>query len=227
MSTVSQTVSLSPTSLLRDYAELVKVRVTALIMMTAWCGYYFGAMKSGVSSLSWTLLPAVLGVGLAAAGTAALNEAMERDLDGLMRRTAIRPLVTGRTSLGQGIALGAALVLGGTVYLWLAANPLAALLTLATSVVYLLAYTPLHRVHPACTFIGAFPGAMPPVLGWVAIRGRLDAEALVLFAIVFFWQFPPFQSSAWLYREDYDRARSRMLPVVDGDGRSTAREIIV
>ncbi len=230
MSAISQTVPSSRSALgllLRDYAELVKARVTVLIMMTAWCGYYFGAMKSGVSSLAWSVIPAVLGVGLAAAGTAALNEAMERDLDSLMRRTAIRPLVTGRMSLGQGIAVGAALVLGGSMWLWIANNPLAAMLTLATSFVYLLAYTPLKRVHPVCTFIGAFPGAMPPVLGWVAIRGRLEPEALILFAIVFFWQFPHFHSIAWLYREDYERARIRMLPVVDADGRSTAREIMV
>ncbi|MFB3814992.1 MAG: heme o synthase [Terriglobales bacterium] len=213
-------------SVFRDYAELVKARVTALIMMTVWCGFYFGAAKAATSSLSWTLIHAVLGIGMAAGGTAALNEAMERDLDGRMRRTALRPLVTGRMSLGWGIGVGTALVLGGTVYLWTATNALAALLTLATSVVYLAAYTPLKRVHPVCTFIGAFPGAMPPVLGWAAIRGQLDWEALVLFAIVFFWQFPHFHSIAWLYREDYDRAHIRMLPVVDADGRSTVREIM-
>lgn len=213
--------------LVRDYSELVKARVTALIMMTAWCGFYFGALKSGAHWFSWPLLHAVVGVGLAAAGTAALNEVMERDLDGRMRRTAIRPLVTGRMSLAHGIIAGTALVLGGVVYLWLAANGLAAVLTLATSLVYLGAYTPLKRVHPICTFVGAFPGAMPPVLGWAAVRGRLDAEALVLFAILFFWQFPHFHSIAWLYREDYERADIRMLPVVEADGRSTARAIVL
>ncbi len=213
-------------SLVRDYAELTKARVTSLIMMTTWCGFYFGAQKSGVSSLSWTLLHAVVGVGLVSAGTAALNEVMERDIDGMMRRTARRPLPTGRMSYLHGAGAGLVMVLGGTLYLALATNLLTGLLTLATSLVYLGAYTPLKRVSPICTFIGAFPGAMPPLLGWAAIRGRLEAEALVLFAIVFFWQFPHFLSIAWLYREDYARADIRMLPVVEPDGRSTARDIM-
>jgi protoheme IX farnesyltransferase len=212
--------------LLRDYSELVKTRITLLIVMTAWCGFYLGAVKSGVSSLSGALVHALLGIGLAAGGTAALNEAMERDLDGRMRRTAKRPLVTGRMSLLHGVLVGLSMVVGGSVYLGLSDNWLAAALTFATSVVYLLAYTPLKRVHPVCTLVGAFPGAMPPLLGWVAIRGRLEWEALVLFAIVFFWQFPHFHSIAWMYREDYERAGIRMLPVVDADGRSTAREIV-
>jgi len=212
---------------LRDYAELVKARVTSLIMMTAGCGFYLGAAKSGASALSWMLLHAVAGVGLAAGGTAALNEVMERDLDRLMRRTALRPLVTGRMSPAHGWLTGLAMILGGVIYLGIATNWLATLLTLATAAVYLGAYTPLKRVHPICTFVGAFPGAMPPVLGWAAVRGRLEPEALVLFAIVFFWQFPHFHSIAWLYRDDYERARIRMLPVVEPDGHSTAREIVV
>lgn len=211
----------------RDYAELIKARVTSLIMMTAWSGYYFACAKSGISSLSWSAMHAVLGVGFAAAGTAALNEVMERDLDARMNRTARRPLVTGTMSRLQGSVLGLALVLGGTTYLFLLTNWLAAVLTFATALVYLAAYTPLKRVHPVCTFIGAFPGAMPPVLGWAVARGRLDPEALVLFAIVFFWQFPHFHSIAWLYREDYKRADIRMLPVVEADGRSTVREILL
>jgi protoheme IX farnesyltransferase len=198
-----------------------------LILMTAWCGFYLGAAKSGIHALSWALFHALLGIGLAAGGTAALNEAMEHDLDGRMRRTARRPLVTGRLSLAHGVSVGLSMVVGGSIYLGLLANGLVAGLTFATSAVYLLAYTPLKRVDPICTFVGAFPGAMPPVLGWVAVRGRLDWEALVLFGIVFFWQFPHFHSIAWLYREDYERAGIRMLPVVDADGRSTAREIVI
>ncbi len=213
--------------LLRDYAELTKARVTSLIMMTAWCGFYFGAQKSGVSSLSWTLLHAVLGIGLVSGGTAALNEVMERDLDALMRRTASRPLPTGRMGEAHGLIAGLVLIIGGALYLGLATNALTGWLTLATSVVYLGAYTPLKRVHPICTFVGAFPGAMPPLLGWTAVRGHLDWEAFVLFAIVFFWQFPHFLSIAWLYREDYERAAIRMLPVVEADGRSTARDILL
>jgi protoheme IX farnesyltransferase len=224
---VSRRVPAGRGGILRDYSELVKARVTALIMMTAWSGFYFGCVKSGISSLSWSAVHAVLGVGMAAAGTAALNELMERDLDRKMHRTAFRPLVTGRISYAHGLVLGVGLVLGGATYLLLLTNWLAAALTFATAILYLGAYTPLKRVHPICTFVGAFPGAMPPVLGWAAVRGRLDAEALVLFAIVFFWQFPHFHSIAWLYREDYERASIRMLPVVEADGRSTAREILV
>lgn len=212
-------------ALLRDYSELIKLRVTTLIVMTAWAGFYLGAVRSGVSSLSWELFHAMLGIGLVSGGTAALNEVLERDLDALMRRTQRRPLVTGRMSLMHGLAVGLLMVVGGVEYLAFTTNLLTAFLTAGTSAVYLGAYTPLKRKHPLCTFVGAFPGAMPPALGWAAIRGRLDWDALVLFAILFFWQFPHFHSIAWLYREDYERAGIRMLPVVEPDGRSTRRSI--
>ena len=211
---------------LQDYAELTKTSVTTLIIMTAWCGFYFGAFKSGVSSVSWQLVNALLGIGLVAGGTAALNEVLEHETDARMRRTAIRPLPAKRMCLTHAAIIGGLMALGGTAYLVLATNPLTGLLTFATSVSYLAAYTPLKKVHPICTLVGAFPGAMPGVLGWTAARGRLDWEALVLFAIVFFWQFPHFHSIAWLYQEDYERGRIRMLPVVESDGRSTAREIV-
>jgi len=214
-------------ALAHDYSELVKARVTTLIIMTTWCGYYFGALKVGVPTVSWTLLNALLGVGIVAGGTAAMNEVMERDLDALMRRTSRRPLVTGSMSVWHATTASLLMILGGSAYLAATTNWLTAALTFATSAVYLLAYTPLKKVAPICTFIGAFPGAMPPVLGWTAIRGRLDAEALVLFAILFFWQFPHFHSIALLYREDYERANIRMLPVVEPDGRSTARSILL
>ena len=152
-------------AMVRDYAELIKARVTTLIIMSAWCGFYLGAAKSGVSSLSWMLLHALLGIGLVSGGTAAMNEVVERDSDALMRRTALRPLVTRSLGVAQATAIATAMILGGTVYLALATNLLTAALTLATSVVYLVAYTPLKKVSPLCTFVGAFPGAMPPVLG--------------------------------------------------------------
>jgi protoheme IX farnesyltransferase len=213
--------------LAQDYGELTKASVTSLIMMTAWCGFYFGCFKSGVSSMSWTLVNAVLGIGLVAAGTAALNEVMEHESDGQMRRTALRPLPAKRMSMAHAAIAGSVLTLGGALYLAFATNPLTGALTLATSLMYLAAYTPLKKVHPICTFVGAFPGAMPGVLGWTAARNRLDWEALVLFGIVFLWQFPHFYSIAWLYREDYERGRIRMLPVVEADGRSTVREIVL
>src|SRR6266851_3329790 len=214
-------------ALARDYAELTKLRVTTLIVMTAWCGYYFGAVRSGVSSLSWGLFHTLLGIGLISGGTAALNEVMERDIDGDMRRTAQRPLPAGRMSLLHATLVGSLMTIGGAVYLGLALNPLTGFLSLATSAVYLAAYTPLKKVHPICTFVGAFPGAMPGVLGWTAARGRLEWGALVMFAIVFFWQFPHFYSIAWLYRQDYEDGGIRMLPVVESDGKSTGRQILI
>jgi heme o synthase len=214
------------TVLVRDYAELMKLRVTTLIVMTAWCGYYFGAQKAGVSSLSWGLLHALLGIGLVSSGTAALNEVMEHDVDGRMRRTAQRPLPAGRMSMGHAMTVGLLATVGGSIYLAVSTNPLTGLLTFLTSVVYLAAYTPLKKVSPICTFVGAFPGAMPGVLGWTAARGRLEWGTLILFAILFVWQFPHFFSIAWLYREDYASGGIRMLPVVEEDGRSTARRIV-
>jgi len=213
-------------SLIHDYAELTKLRVTTLIMMTAWCGYFFGAHKAGSPWLSFGLLHALLGIGLVSSGTAALNEVMEHDVDGNMRRTALRPIPAGRMSLVHAMMVGSLMSIGGSFYLAIFTNPLTGLLTFLTSVVYLAAYTPLKRVSPICTFVGAFPGAMPGVLGWTAVRGRLEWETLILFAILFVWQFPHFFSIAWLYREDYEKGGVRMLPVVEDDGRSTARRIL-
>jgi heme o synthase len=214
-------------SLLRDYAELIKLRVTTLIVMTAWCGYFFAAHKAGVAWLSWGLFHALFGIGLVSSGTAALNEVMERDVDARMRRTAIRPIPAGHMSVMHAAIVGAVATLGGSIYLAVFTNPLTGLLTFLTSVVYLAAYTPLKRVSPICTFVGAFPGAMPGVLGWTAVRGKLEWGTLVLFAILFVWQFPHFFSIAWLYREDYAKGGVRMLPVVEEDGRSTARRILL
>ena len=230
MSTATQPLVVSRSgalTLARDYAELTKLRVTTLIIMTAWCGYYFGALKSGVSSLSWGLFHALLGIGLVSGGTAALNEVLEWKTDGNMRRTAQRPIPAGRFSLLHAILVGTLMMVGGALYLGLALNPLTAWLALATSTVYLGAYTPLKKVHPICTLVGAFPGAMPGVLGWTAARAQLDWGALVMFAIVFFWQFPHFYSIAWLYRQDYEDGGIRMLPVVEPDGKSTGRQILI
>ncbi|HVN19839.1 MAG TPA: heme o synthase [Dongiaceae bacterium] len=214
------------TSVFRDYSELTKLRVTTLIVMTAWCGYFFGAHKAGESWLSLGLLHALIGIGLVSSGTAALNEVMEHDIDGHMRRTASRPIPAGRMSLAHAMIVGLLMSLGGSFYLAIFTNPLTGLLTFLTSVVYLAAYTPLKRISPICTLVGAFPGAMPGVLGWTAARGRLEWETLILFAILFVWQFPHFFSIAWLYREDYEKGGIKMLPVVEDDGRSTARRIL-
>ena len=213
-------------NLLRDYAELTKARITTLIVLTAWCGYFFGAHKAGISSWSIGLLHALLGIALASSGTAALNEVIESDVDARMHRTGNRPLPSGRMSRIHAAIAGLTLTVGGSIYLALFANPLTGLLVFLTSVVYLGAYTPLKQVSPICTFVGAFPGAMPVVLGWTAIRSRLELETLILFAIMFIWQFPHFLSIAWLYREDYARGDIRMLPVVQSDGKSTVWRIL-
>jgi protoheme IX farnesyltransferase len=214
-------------ALVRDYSMLLKARVTTLLILTTWCGAYFAAAKSDASSLSWTVFNALLGIGLVSAGTAAINEVMERDLDARMRRTAMRPLVTKSMSVVHASVVAFGMTFGGIIYLWMTTNWQTAILTGLTSACYLLVYTPMKQVHPICTFLGAFPGAMPPLLGWVAVRGRIDPEAVVLFAIMFFWQFPHFHSIAWLYREDYENAGVRMLPVVESDGRSTIRAILL
>src|SRR5271169_195442 len=213
-------------ALLRDYAELTKSRITTLIVLTAWCGYFFGAHRLGVSSWSLGLFHALLGVALVSSGTAALNEVLESSVDARMRRTASRPVPSGRMSRTHAAIVGLALTLGGSAYLAIYANLLTGSLVFLTALVYLAAYTPLKKVSPVCTFVGAFPGAMPVVLGWTAARGQLEVETLVLFAIMFVWQFPHFLSIAWLYREDYAQGDIRMLPVVDSDGKSTVWRIL-
>jgi heme o synthase len=218
-------VVLKKNSLLGDYLQLFKVRVTAMIVMTAWAGYYMGAARSGVSSLTWTLLNALVGIGVTCAGSAALNEVMEYKLDALMRRTKNRPLPAGRMSLATGMTAGILATVLGPTYLAFTTNVLTGVLAFSTAAVYLAFYTPLKRVSPISTFVGAFPGAMPPLLGWTAVRGKMEIEAVFLFLIVFFWQFPHFQAIAWMYREEYEAAGIKMLPVVDKAGHSVIRQM--
>ena len=230
MNTAEAVLSSTPSRVLArvsDYAQLTKSRVTTLIVLTAACGFFFGARKAGLPVLSWGLVHGLLGIAMVSGGTAALNEVMERDVDGRMRRTASRPLPAGRMSLLHGALVGALLTLGGSAYLVLFTNWLTGLLTFATAAVYLAIYTPLKRISPLCVTVGAIPGAMPGVLGWTAARNHLDWGALALFGILFLWQFPHFLAIAWIYREDYARGAIRMLPVVEPDGRSTCIRILL
>jgi heme o synthase len=207
-----------------DYIQLTKPRITWLILMSTGIGFFFGID----AAWSWAvLLHTLIGTGLIASGTAALNQWMERDADALMKRTQNRPLPLGHMSPAHAFWFAVALSVAGYLELYFGANPLTANLGLFTLTSYLFVYTPLKRRTPHSTTIGAIPGAMPPVIGFAASRGELTLEALVLFAILFLWQFPHFYSIAWLYREDYGRAGIRMLPVVDPSGERTARQILV
>ena len=213
-------------TLINDLRELFKVRVTGMVVVTGWAGFYLGSMQSGVSSVQRGLLDTLIGIGLVSAGASALNQALERTSDAKMKRTADRPIAAGRISLAQGILAGiGALALGGW-WLLLHTNLLTVSLALLTAFSYVAIYTPLKRVTSLATFIGAFPGAMGPMLGWTAARGRIEWPAVALFAILFVWQFPHFMAIAWLYRDDYARAGIRMLPVVQPDGWSTFVEAL-
>jgi len=205
------------------YMELTKPRITSLIMLTAAAGF---CLASQGSTNYLVLMHAMIGIGLLASGLGTLNEFMERDLDRLMRRTADRPLPTNRVQPFEALWFGLTLTVVAELYLALFTNSLTSILGLTVVGGYLLAYTPLKTRSTFSTFVGAFPGAMPPVLGWTAARGRLDVTTVVLFAILFLWQFPHFLAIAWMYREDYGRAGICMLPVVEPDGRVTGQQII-
>ncbi len=213
-------------SLIHDLRELFKVKVVALVLVTGWGGFYLGSMQSGITSVQRGLLETLLGIGMVSAGAGALNEALERRTDARMKRTADRPMAAGRFSLAQGVLAGLAALALGALGLAFATNLLTAALALLTAFTYGAIYTPLKRVTALATFIGAFPGAMGPLLGWTAARGRIEWQGVALFAILFVWQFPHFMSIAWLYREDYARAGIRMLPVVQPDGWSTVAEAL-
>jgi protoheme IX farnesyltransferase len=218
------TAELTLASRANAYVALTKPDVSFLVLITTAAGYYMGAR----GPVNWLhMIHTIFGTMLIAAGTAALNHYIERDSDRLMRRTASRPLPSGVLKPRQALAYGIALSVAGAVYLYFAAGVLAAGLGVATCVSYLLAYTPLKKRTVWATFVGAFPGAIPPMIGWVAATGKLDLGAWLLFAILFFWQFPHFHAIAWMYREDYARAGILMLPVVDREGSRTFQQILV
>ena len=213
-------------NLLTDYIELFKARVTALVVITAWAGFYLGSVRSGIPSLHVGLLETLAGIALISAGAAALNEVLERKSDARMIRTAGRPLASGRISLPHGLLVAFAAVVAGSLILLRFTNLVTCALGLLTVFTYVAVYTPLKYRSTLATFVGAFPGAMGPLLGWTAARGHIEWPAVALFAILFVWQFPHFMAIAWLYREDYGRAGIRMLPVVEPDGWSTVVEAL-
>jgi len=210
-------------SKLRDFYTLTKPEVNLLILMTTSAGYYLASRGPfRVAGLINTLI----GTLLVASGTATLNQWMERLWDGQMRRTASRPLPSGRISSREAFWFGIGLSIAGGFYLALTVNAVAALLAVSTLASYLLIYTPLKRKTPLCTLLGAFPGAMPTLIGWAGAGAAINRQALFLFAILFLWQFPHFLAIALMYRDDYSRAGYRMLPDFDRDARFTRAEIV-
>lgn len=207
------------------YFALTKPRVTLLVTLTMAAGFYLGS-PSGEPLNRTVLLQSFVATWLLASGIFCLNQCMERNIDSLMKRTFWRPLPSERVQPIQALLFGLSLTIMAEVYLAWSAGVLAALLGLAVIVGYLFLYTPLKTRTPHSTTIGAIPGAIPPLIGWAAARGQLGAEAWALFAIIFLWQFPHFFAIARLYREDYERAGIRMLPVVETDGRRTARYVV-
>lgn len=205
------------------YVALTKPDVTFLVVITTVAGFCLAS--SG--PIEWLRLAnTLLGTTLVAAGTAALNQYFERASDAKMRRTANRPLPLGQLQPGEALWFGATLIVAGAAYLGFCTNWLACLLALGTTVFYLGAYTPLKKRTTLATAVGAFPGALPPLIGWAAATGSLSLGAWVLFGILFFWQFPHFMAIAWMYREDYARAEIKMLPVVDPSGDATFSQIV-
>jgi len=205
-------------TVLSDYWGITKPEVTFLVAVTTAAGFYMGSVAA--PSLSWiSLLHTLFSTVLVAGGAAALNQWMEHPFDAMMRRTSRRAIAAGRIDPSHALMFGTFLSLAGLGYMLLAAGALPSLLALVTLIGYLCLYTPLKRITPLCTLVGAIPGALPPLIGWAAARGHLASEAWVLFFIVFFWQLPHFMSIAWMYRDDYDRAGYLVLP----DSRMRAR----
>jgi protoheme IX farnesyltransferase len=201
-----------PGSTLSDYWALTKPEVNFLILITTGVGFYLGCGYNAQPLSFLALFNTLLGTLLVASGTGTLNQYIEREFDAQMRRTARRPAAAGRLKPQSVLVFGIALAAVGCVYLSATVNGLASLLAVLASLTYLFLYTPLKRKTPLCVLVGAFPGALPPVIGWAAASGRLNSEAWTLYGILFLWQFPHFMAIAWMYREDYDRASYLVLP---------------
>lgn len=208
---------------IRDLVELVKARLTLLVLLTTAVGFYLGA-DSPINFAA--LLHTVFGTAAAAAGAAALNQWWEYKLDALMHRTRSRPVPAGRMRPRDALVLGAALSIFGVIYLAFVCNALSAALAAITIIIYIFAYTPLKRVSTFNTALGAVPGALPPMIGWAAARGTLNAGAWMLFAILFFWQLPHFFAIAWMYRDDYARAGFQMISSDDRTGERSASQSV-
>jgi heme o synthase len=227
MSSTTDTVNVATVSASRravDFFELTKPRIVLMVLITAFVGYYAG---SGRIPDYLHLLQMLIGTALAAAGTLTLNQYIEREIDAKMERTRRRPLPDGRVQPQDALWFGVSLTLLGLGYLAAAVNLLSAVVAAAITLSYLLIYTPMKRASSLCVPVGAIPGALPPVIGWVAARGELSVDAWVLFAIMFLWQIPHTLAIAYLYREDFAKAGIQFLPVIEPDGDSTNRQILI
>ncbi len=213
-------------SLLADYATLFKLRVSTMVIITAAAGFYLASLHSGISPIHIQAVKFLAGIALVTCGSSALNQGLERRTDRLMRRTLDRPMAAQRIGLAHGLALGFTAIFLGSLYLAVITNPLTGTLTLLTAIGYVAIYTPLKRVTTINTFIGAFPGALPPLIGWTAVRGLIEWPAVALFSILFVWQFPHFMAIGWLYRDDYAHAGIRLTPTLP-DTSYAARSTVI
>lgn len=213
----------SALQILRNYLELSKSRIVLMVLITTAAGYAIGARDFSTLVLINTLV----GTALVAAGTNALNQYVERDLDAKMNRTRRRPLPAGAITPRAALFFSTAIAIIGTLYLGLAVNWLTAFLGAFTLTSYIFVYTPLKRVSTVCTIIGAVPGAIPPLMGWTAATGALGLGGWIAFAVLFFWQLPHFMAISWIYREDYGRGGFQMLSVNDVEGRRVGREAVL
>jgi len=205
------------------FADLVKARLTTLVLLTTLVGFYLG--WNGVMNFV-LMFNTLAATALVAAGASALNQWLERDYDAKMRRTQTRPLPSGRLQPATVAIFGGVCSVAGLIYLALAVNLLTSVIGAVTLVSYLFIYTPLKRVTWLNTAIGAVPGALPPLMGWTAARGELSSEGWALFAILFFWQLPHFFAIAWIYKDEYAKAGFKMLPGIDPDGQRTAQQAV-
>ena len=213
-----------PAVRIADLAEMTKPGITLMVVLTAGLGF----LLAGGETFSFVLLVyTLLGTGLVSGGASVLNHVLERETDALMQRTANRPLPTGRMAPDTALLFGVAVAVAGLLVLYFAVNPLTALLGVAALAGYVFVYTPLKRISSLATIIGAIPGAIPPMMGWSAVRGELDLAAWGLFGLLFFWQMPHFLAIAWLCREDYARGGFPLLTVNDPDGTRTARQAVL
>jgi protoheme IX farnesyltransferase len=213
-------------TLLADYAELFKPRVTLMVLITAAAGFYLASLRSGISPINLQFFETMLGMAVVTGGSSALNQVAERQTDAMMPRTAMRPMAARRMSLVHGLLVGLIAIAGGSAFLAVTTNPITGMLTLLTAISYVAIYTPLKRISMTATFFGAFPGALPPLIGWTAARGVVEWPAVALFAILFVWQFPHFEAIGWLYRDDYARAGIRVTAVAKPGGRATAAQAL-